>query len=141
MAFNPDGVNVEPSLPTAKPVVAPPQKPRETIQVEAVRPERDALEIKFPRVAGYRVELPTEKLEAKFDEIDSVLELTPDLVGATETQNEGIIGEKANLNLVHTNDTRSSEVLYKLTTHRMVNLLHSLMDSRHRLMFKCHSLN
>ncbi len=105
---------------TAKPVVAPPQKPRETIQVKAVRPERDALEIRFPRVAGYRVELPTEKLEAKFDEVDSVLELTPDLVGATETQNEGIIGEKANLNLVHTNDTRSSEVLYKLTTHLLM---------------------
>jgi hypothetical protein len=33
---------------------------------------------------------------------DSVLELTPDLVGATETQNAGIIGEKADLNLVHT---------------------------------------
>jgi type III restriction enzyme len=104
---------------TANPVIAKPQAPRETVQVRAVRPERDALEIKFPRVAGYRVELPSEKLEAKFDD-DSVLELTPDLVGATETQNEGIIGEKANLNLVHTNDTRSSEVLYKLTTHLLL---------------------
>ena len=37
---------------TAKPVVAPPQPPRETIQVKAVRPERDRLEIRFPRVAG-----------------------------------------------------------------------------------------
>ena len=37
---------------TAKPVVAPPQPPRETIQVKAVRPERDHLEIRFPRVAG-----------------------------------------------------------------------------------------
>jgi type III restriction enzyme len=43
---------------TAKPVVAPPQPPRETVQVKAVRPDRDALEIRFPRVAGYRVELP-----------------------------------------------------------------------------------
>ena len=33
---------------TAKPVIAPPQPPRETIQVKAVRPERDALEIQFP---------------------------------------------------------------------------------------------
>ena len=40
---------------TAKPVVAPVQPPRETIQVKAVRPGRDALEIRFPRVAGYRV--------------------------------------------------------------------------------------
>ena len=37
---------------TAKPVVAPPNPPRETVQVRAVRPERDALEIRFPRVAG-----------------------------------------------------------------------------------------
>ncbi len=38
---------------TAKPVVAPPQPPRETVQVKAVRPERDGLEIQFPRVEGY----------------------------------------------------------------------------------------
>ena len=49
---------------TAKPVVAPPQPPRETIQVKAMRPERDALEIRFPRVEGYRVELPEERLTA-----------------------------------------------------------------------------
>src|SRR3989442_11698204 len=42
---------------TARPVIAPPQLPRETIQVKAVQPERDALEIRFPRVVGYRVEL------------------------------------------------------------------------------------
>jgi type III restriction enzyme len=47
---------------TAKPVIAPPQPPRDTIQVKAVRPERDHLEITFPRVAGYRVELPEERL-------------------------------------------------------------------------------
>lgn len=40
---------------TAKPVVAPPQPPRETVQVKAMRPERDALEIRFPRVEGFRV--------------------------------------------------------------------------------------
>ena len=94
---------------TAKPVVAPPQPPRETIHVKAVRPDRDALEIRFPRVAGYRVELPEERLTAEFNE-DSVLELTPDLVGATETQNSGIIGERVDLNLVHTGDVRPSQV-------------------------------
>ena len=82
-------------------MIAPPQPPRETVQVKAMRPERDALEIRFPRVEGYRVELPEDRLTAEFNE-DSVLELTPDLVGATETQNSGIIGEKVNLNLVHT---------------------------------------
>jgi type III restriction enzyme len=61
---------------TAKPVVAPPQLPRETIQVKAVRPDRDHLEIRFPRVQGYRVELPEERLTAEFN-ADSILELTP----------------------------------------------------------------
>src|ERR1017187_10464990 len=105
---------------TAKPVVAPPQPPRETIQVKAVRPERDALEIRFPRVEGYRVELPEDRLEAEFND-DSVLELTPDLIGATETQNSGIIGEKADLNLVHTGDVRPSQVLYELTSHLVLH--------------------
>jgi type III restriction enzyme len=104
---------------TAKPVIAPPQPPRETIHVHAMRPERDALEIRFPRVEGYRVELPEERLTANFDE-DSILELTPDLVGATETRNSGIIGEQADLNLVHTGDVRPSTVLYELTSHLML---------------------
>jgi len=101
---------------TAKPVIAPPQPPRETIQVKAIRPERDELEIRFPRVVGYRVELPEERLTAEFNE-DSVMELTPELVGATETQNSGIIGENVNLNLVHTKDVRPSQVLYELVSH------------------------
>ncbi|MEW6672215.1 MAG: BPTD_3080 family restriction endonuclease [Thermodesulfobacteriota bacterium] len=101
---------------TAKPVVAPPQPPRETIHVRAVRPERDRLEIRFPRVVGYRVELPEERLTAEFND-DSVMELTPDLVGATETQNSGIIGKRVDLNLVHTGDVRPSQVLYELVSH------------------------
>ena len=105
---------------TAKPVIAAPQPPRETIQVKAVRPDRDALEIRFPRVEGYRVELPEERLTAEFND-DSMLELTPDLVGATETQNSGIIGEKADLTLVHTGDVRPSQVLYELTSHLVLS--------------------
>jgi type III restriction enzyme len=100
----------------AKPVIAPTQAPRETIQVKAMRPERDHLEIRFPRVLGYRVDLPEERLSAEFNE-DSVLELTPELVGATETQNSGIIGQQVNLNLVHTRDVRPSQVVYELTKH------------------------
>jgi type III restriction enzyme len=99
---------------TAKPVVAPPQPPRETVHVHAVKPERDSLEITFPRVAGYRVELPEERLTAEFND-DSTLELTPDLVGATQTLNAGIIGEAVDLNLVHTGDLRRSTLLFHLT--------------------------
>ena len=99
---------------TAKPVVAPPQPPRETIQVKAIRPDRDELEISFPRVQGYRVELPEERLTAEFN-ADSVLELTPDLVGPSITRNAGIIGQDIDLNLVHTGDMRHSTLLFHLT--------------------------
>ena len=61
---------------TARPVIAPPQPPRETVQVRAVTPDRDACEIRFPRVQGYRVELPDDRLTARFDD-DSTLTLTP----------------------------------------------------------------
>ena len=98
---------------TARPVVAPPQPPRKTVQVKAMTPERDACEIRFPRVAGYRVELPEERLQATFN-ADATLELTPDLVGPSVTRNEGIIGEGVNLNLVHTRDLRRSTVLFHL---------------------------
>ena len=99
---------------TAKPVVAPPQPPRQTIQVRAVRPERDALEIRFPRVEGYRVELPEERLRAEFN-ADSILELTPDLVGPSITRNAGIIGEEVDLNLEHLEDMRPSTLLFHVT--------------------------
>jgi len=100
----------------AKPVVAPPQKPRETIHVKAVRPERDALEIRFPRVLGYRVELPEDRLTAKFNE-NHKFHLTPEYVGPTITNNSGIIGEDVNLTVEHLGDIRSSTVLYRLTAH------------------------
>jgi len=103
---------------TAKPIVAPPQPPRETVQVKAIRPERDALEIRFPRVEGYRVELPEERLTAKFN-ADSVLELSPDLVGPSITRNSGIIGEGVDLNLEHLGDMRPSTLLFHVT-HRLL---------------------
>jgi type III restriction enzyme len=99
---------------TAKPVIAPPQPPRETIQVKAVRPDRDALEIRFPRVEGYRVELPEDRLTAEFND-DSILVLTPDLVGPSITRNSGIIGEGVDLNLEHLGDMRPSTLLFQVT--------------------------
>ena len=99
---------------TAKPVVAPPQPPSDTLHVRAVSPDRDDCEIRFPRVEGYRVELPSERLDAKFND-DSTLELTPELVGPTITRNEGIIGEGVDLSLVHTGDLRRSALLYNLS--------------------------
>ena len=74
---------------TAKPVVIKPKPPRETVQVRAISPERDACEIRFPRVQGYRVELPKERLQADFTD-DSTYELNPEVVGPTETRNQGL---------------------------------------------------
>lgn len=99
---------------TAKPVVAPPQPPRESVHVKAVRPERDELEITFPRVEGYRVELPEERLKAVFNE-DSILVLTPDIVGPSVTKNAGIIGEDVELSLEHLENIRRPTLLFHIT--------------------------
>ena len=99
---------------TAKPVISPPQPPRETIQVKAMRPERDALEIRFPRVEGYRIELPEERLTADFDD-NSIFDLTPELTGPTKNRNEGIIGQGVDLTVEHLGDMRPSTILFHLT--------------------------
>lgn len=103
---------------TAKPVIAPPQPPRQIIQVKAVRPDRDSLEIRFPRVEGYRIELPEERLSATFNE-DSVLRLSPDLVGPSITRTSGIIGEGVDMNLAHLADIRIPTLVFMLT-HRLL---------------------
>ena len=101
---------------TAKPVVTKPAKPVETVQVKAVRPDRDHLAIRFPRVEGYRVELPEERLTATFND-DSILELTPNMAGPSITLNSGIIGESVDMNLQHLGDLRQSTLLMHLTRH------------------------
>lgn len=107
---------------TAQPVVSKPSPPDEMVRVHAICPARDASEIRFPRVEGYRTELPQEKLTANFSE-DSTLELTPDLVGATETVNAGIIGEQAELTLEHLADTRPATIQLKLAQHILIRRL------------------
>ena len=103
---------------TAKPVVAPPQPPRETIQVRAVRPDRDSLEIRFPRAEGYRVELPEERLTAVFND-DSTLVLSPELTGPTVTRNAGLIGAEEDMNVAGLRDVRTSSLLFFLAKRLM----------------------
>ena len=102
----------------AHPVVAPPQPPRKLVEVKAIIPDRDACEIRFPRIASYRVELPEEELRATFNE-DSVLELTPELTGPSVTRNEGIVGAGVDLNLVHTGELRRSSLSFHLTKYML----------------------
>ena len=105
---------------TAKPVVAPPQKPSDTIHVRALSPERDDAEIRFPRVTGYRVDLPDERLTAKFTD-DHRLVLDPGLVGPTITHNQGIIGEGHDLTIDHLDRARESTLVYFLTQRLLYN--------------------
>ena len=101
---------------TAKPVVVKSQPRRETMHVRAVSPDRDHLEIRFPRVSGYRVDPPRDQLAAKFTD-DSRLDLTPDLVGPTRTRVEGIIGEGVDLNVEHLREERTATVAFHLAKH------------------------
>ena len=102
----------------AKPVIAKPQPPQIFTTVRALR-DREELEIRFPRVEGYRVELRQEKLSAEFNE-DSTLVLTPDLVGPTITKNAGIIGKPVDLTLAHLGEKRPSTVVMELTQHLLM---------------------
>ena len=95
--------------PTPEPIPPP-------VRVHAVSPERDDLEITFPRVQGYYREFPEDNLEAEFRE-EHGLNLTPKLTGPTETENIGIIGEGVILSPEHLMKMRRGEVLYRLTKH------------------------
>jgi type III restriction enzyme len=97
---------------TAEPVVAPVKPPRKSTRVHAVR-ERSALEIRFPRVEGYRVDLPNERITAVFND-DSRLELTPENVGPCTVLMEGIVGEGVELNAEVLESLRESEMSYHL---------------------------
>ena len=103
---------------TAKPVIAKPATPRETVRVFAMK-ERAGLEIAFPRVEGYRVELPNDRLSATFTP-NSVLHLTPELVGPCTVLLEGIVGEGNTLNLDHLAAVRPSTIAYNLAKHLLM---------------------
>ncbi len=94
----------------------PRQQPAVAIRVFAVSPERDHLEIQFPIVSAYRIELPNDRIEARFDET-SILRLTPALVGPTRTWSSCIVGEGISLTAERLSDARFQEVKYKLAAH------------------------
>ena len=75
---------------TAKPVPVKPQKPRETVLVKAITPERDACEIRFPRVEGYRVELPAERLMVRYLDDFQAIEINNlwDDVGGVQSRSD-----------------------------------------------------
>ncbi|MDE3767564.1 BPTD_3080 family restriction endonuclease [Sinorhizobium meliloti] len=102
---------------TAKPQVAAVKPPKKLTRVAAVK-ERAALEIVFPRVVGYRIDLPEEKLEARFTP-NAKLVLTPDMVGPGQTLLEGIVGEGVTLTVAEMKDKRPSTVSYELAKYML----------------------
>jgi type III restriction enzyme len=96
-------------------VEARPTEPKIATHVHAV-PERAELEITFPRVEGFRVDLPSENLTAAFDE-NSRLVLTPREVGPCEVLMQGIVGESITLTPEVIAAFRPSEISFRLAKY------------------------
>ena len=104
------------------PRVAPPQKPRDVVSVRAVSPERDHLEITFPRVQGYVADLPADRIEADFTGTEPYV-LTPDKVGAAEVTMQGIVGEGVLLTLDYLKAQRRSTIAAHIAKHMIFEKL------------------
>jgi len=89
--------------------------PKPVTRVHAIK-ERSELEMVFPRVSGYRRELPSEKLDAVFNE-DSRLEITPLDIGPTSVVMEGIVGAGVTITPQVLERLRPSEISYNLAKH------------------------
>ncbi len=104
---------------TAKPVIVKPSRPKLVIRVQAVKErvaERPELEISFPRVEGYRVDLPEERIGANFSE-DSRLIVDPEMIGPSRVTMQGIVGATEELTAKGVGDQRPSAIAYALSAH------------------------
>ena len=81
--------------------------------IHAVRPERDHLEITFPCVEGYRVDLPRTLIRAEFND-DSRMTLSPADVGPTRNLVQGIVGEGVELTVDSLAEMRRSSITYHI---------------------------
>ena len=88
--------------------------PRKITTVRALSPERDDVEIRFPNVDGYRVNLSTSKLTAVWKP-EHDFTLSPDVVGPCKVRNEPVVGEGLTLSVEHLKDTRTNTIVYNLT--------------------------
>lgn len=92
-----------------------PKPPKPVTRVHAIA-ERADLEIRFPRVSGYRRELPSERLNAEFGE-DSRLVITPEDIGPTSVTMEGIVGVGVTITPEVLAALRPSEISFNLAKH------------------------
>lgn len=105
---------------TGKPQVSRPVKPKPVTRVHAIR-ERSDLEIVFPRVSGYRKDLPSERLVAEFTD-DSRLVITPEEIGPTKVFMEGIVGEGVVITPTVLEALRPSEISFNLAKHLLYSV-------------------
>lgn len=112
-----DGLNFsdQPRTPTYRPN-------RDVIAVHAVSPQRDHLEITFPRVQGYVADLPSDRLDADFSNIEPYV-LTPEKVQATEVIMQGIVGAEELLTLDYLKSQRRSTVATHIAKHMVFDKL------------------
>jgi type III restriction enzyme len=91
--------------------------PRPTKPVTRVRAleDRVALEMRFPRLLGYRYDLPPEKLEAAFTDNSRLVLTTADV--PTETENAPIVGESSFHSLADLKRKREQEIDFVLARY------------------------
>jgi type III restriction enzyme len=89
-----------------------PKLPRPAIEVRAL-PERWHLAIRFPKLDGYRVELPDEDLHAVFDESSS-LNLKPEDLPPLWAQSQWLVGKPEDVDLDNIRNARDQTVAFHL---------------------------
>jgi len=92
-------------------------KAKPVLQVRAM-PERSSLRIEFPRVVGYRFQMPTDRLEARFD-ASSILELSARDV-ATRTELDPIVGA-SEIHRIDPSDERMQTVVFTVAKRTLDN--------------------
>jgi type III restriction enzyme len=102
-------------IPSDKPVPKP-RAQRPPIEVRAL-PERDELAIEFPKLDGYRIELPDEQLHADFTH-DSYMHLDQEGL-ALWVEHSGVIGEKEEVDLEQIRAARPQTVAFALAKELM----------------------
>lgn len=91
--------------------VKPPVPPKPHTRVRALQ-ERADKEIAFPRLAGYRYEIASERLSYRFNNDSRMILSTQDV--PTETESQAIVGEASFHRLEDLKQRRTNEVAFKL---------------------------
>ena len=92
--------------------------PKRTTLVRAVLPERAALEIRFPRVLGYRTVLPPGRLTVRAFSAESRLRITPEDAPPSAI-NAAIVGPEVELTLDDLRGQRDATVAFHLAGHTL----------------------